>query len=315
MIRTLAVTQDGMLEMDVPFEQLEDERIDWYWVDYEAATQEERLTLDTHFHFHPLAIEDCVHFLQRPKLDHYDETHFFVLHAMNDVTLEANEVDLFLNSRFIVTFHLEPNAEIEEAWSRFTQQPGLRKQGPLHAAYMVMDKLVDQYFPSVHRIEDELNEIEFRSGSKINDIMDQVFKLRSDLLKLRRTIVPMRDLLYRVVNSQRIEGLKSQMVYFQDIYDHLLKLSEMIESNRELTADLRDNYLSISSNRMNHIMKTLTVITVIFMPLTFIAGVYGMNFDWMPELEWSFGYPLIVGLMAALGLGMFTWFKRKGWFE
>jgi magnesium transporter len=123
--------------------------------------------------------------------------------------------------------------------------------------------------------------------------MNQVFDIRSRLLKLRKTIVPMRDFLYRTLNSERIEGLKALHVYFADVYDHLLKLSEMIDSNREMTSDMRDSYISLSSNRMNTIMKTLTVITTIFMPLTFVAGIYEMNFAYMPELTWRWGYFLI----------------------
>jgi magnesium transporter len=122
-------------------------------------------------------------------------------------------------------------------------------------------------------------------------------------------------LLYRMINSDKIPGVKEQNIYYTDIYDHLLKLTEMIESNREMTADLRDSYNSLRSNRMNSIMKTLTVITTIFMPLTFIAGVYGMNFVNMPELHWAGGYYLIIGVMVTLGLGMYLWFRRKGWFD
>jgi magnesium transporter len=122
-------------------------------------------------------------------------------------------------------------------------------------------------------------------------------------------------MLYRVINSDKIPGVQQHIAYYKDIHDHLLKLTDMIESNREMTADLRDSYDSIRSSRMNMIMKTLTVITTIFMPLTFIVGVYGMNFHYMPELGWHWGYFTVLGLMAALGVGMYVWFRRKGWFD
>lgn len=125
----------------------------------------------------------------------------------------------------------------------------------------------------------------------------------------------MRDLLYRTINSERIEGVKNHLFYFTDVCDHLLKLSELIESDREITADIRDSYASFNSNRMNSIMKTLTVITTIFMPLTFVAGIYGMNFDNMPELHWQWGYFIVLGLLFSLGFGMYLWFRRKGWFD
>ncbi len=175
---------------------------------------------------------------------------------------------------------------------------------------------MDKYFPCVFTIEDELAELETRgSRESVEELMKQVFELRGRLLKLRRTIVPMRDLLYRVVNSQHVQSSSEHKVYFGDIYDHLLKLTDMIEADREMTADLRDSYISLNSNRMNSIMKTLTVITTVFMPLTLIAGIYGMNFTNMPELGWKYGYPAVMVLMFALAAGMVLWFQRRGWFK
>jgi magnesium transporter len=132
---------------------------------------------------------------------------------------------------------------------------------------------------------------------------------------LRHTIIPMRDLLYRMLNSHRLETIQGKKEYFADIYDHLLKLSEMIDANREMTADIRDSYISYNSHQTNRVMKVLTVITTIFMPLTFIAGIYGMNFEHMPELNWDYGYFFILSIMLLIGVGMYVWFKRKGWFR
>jgi len=317
MIRILAVTGEGQVLKDIPLERLEEEDIHWYWVDFYAPDEEEALLLETHFHFHPLAIEDCFHLLQRPKLDHYGDVHFFVLHAMNQHTLAADEVDLFLGRRFLVTFHYQISREIDDAWGRIAlADEGSGSKGPIYAAYLIMDKLVDQYFPGVYQIEDQLNEIENNVFEEsIEQLMDDIFEIRSKLLKLRKTIVPMRDLLYRIINTVRIEGIQDYSLYFTDIHDHLLKLSEMIDSNREMTADMRDSYVSLNSNRMNSIMKTLTVITTIFMPLTFIAGIYGMNFSYMPELQWRWGYFAALAAMLGIGVGMYLWFRRKGWFD
>lgn len=316
MLRICAVTHDSDLLTDIGLDRLDDPDIAWYWVDFNQPTEQEAKLLESHFRFHPLAIEDCYHLLQRPKVDHYETVHFFVLHALNPHKLSAQEVDMFLGSRFLVTFHFGQQPELDEAWLRMQEQPSCREKGHLYAAYLVMDKLVDEYFPAVYELEDQLLGIEARSRKRsVQQMMDDIFEIRGRLLKLRRTIVPMRDLLYRVVNSERIEGVKEHLFYFTDVYDHLLKLAEMIESNRDMTADMRDSYISMNSNRMNTIMKTLTVITTIFMPLTFIAGIYGMNFDYMPELKWHGGYFFILGIMLAIGAGMFWWFKRKGWFD
>ncbi|MFC4597526.1 magnesium/cobalt transporter CorA [Cohnella hongkongensis] len=317
MLRIMAATDDGAWLKDISLDGLTAPDVSWFWVDFDCPRPEEIELLDSYFQFHPLAIEDCLHLLQRPKVDHYDETHFFVLHALHPETLKAEEVDVFLGPRGIVTFHLMPSQEIDEAWRRMQDPEFRRGRNHSYVAYLLMDKLVDNYFPTLYKIEDQLNEIEDQGENKVDlqEMTEQIYDIRADLLRIRRTVLPMRDLLYRLLNSDKIPAIKEQHAYFTDIYDHLLKLTEMIESNREMTADLRDSYDSLRSNRMNSIMKTLTVMTTIFMPLTFIAGVYGMNFVNMPELEWEAGYFIVVGVMLALGLGMYTWFKRKGWFD
>ncbi|WP_019533420.1 magnesium/cobalt transporter CorA [Paenibacillus ginsengihumi] len=316
MIRALAVTTAGELLRNVPLERLSEPDIRWYWVDLDRPAEEETALLASHFRFHPLAIEDCLHLSQRAKLDHYGDVHFFVLHAIHPSTLEGLEVDLFVGPDFVVSFHLQQLQEIDDAWDKMTAMDNPPQSGPLTCAHQIMDKLVDQYFPSVYALEDEIGELEHEDGDDDSEnLLTRLFEIRSRLLKLRRIVVPMRDLLYRIVNSQRIAGMEEHAIYFQDIHDHLWKLSDMIEQNRDITADIRDSYMSLNSNRMNRIMKTLTVITTIFMPLTFVAGIYGMNFTHMPELEWRYGYGLVLCLMAAVGLGMFYWFYRKGWFD
>ncbi|WP_241254436.1 magnesium/cobalt transporter CorA [Brevibacillus sp. SYP-B805] len=316
MIHTLAATQEGTLLFDLPIDRLNDPDIAWYWVDFDQPAEQETNLLADFFRFHPLAIEDCLHFLQRPKLDHYDGYTFFVVHALNQMTMEAEEVDLFVGSRFVVSFHKTPSAEIELIRSRIRASENHVPKGPLAIAYTIMDKLVDNYFPTMYKLEDELGEIEENTqGKTIRQLMDQLFRIRGELLHLRRTIVPMRDLLYRIINSESLSQSREQRAYFTDIYDHLLKLTEMLESNREMTADMRDSYLSLNSNRMNSIMMTLTVITTIFMPLTFIAGIYGMNFSYMPELNWRYGYFAVLGVMAVVGFSMYAWFRKKGWFD
>lgn len=319
MIRTLAVTPEGEVQTGLPLLEINADDYLWVWTDFASPDEAEMRLLGSHFHFHPLAIEDCLHVLQRPKLDYYEDLQFFVLHALNGRTLEAEEVDLFLGQRFLVTFHHQPRKEMDEAWEQVQAEIHNRKDwsgGPVAAAYTVMDKLVDNYFPNLYQIEDELADLESKGGSEsVDELMGQVFDVRGRLLKLRRTIVPMRDLMYRIVNSQHVQNNREERVYFGDIYDHLLKLTDMLEADREMTADLRDSYISLNSNRMNAIMKTLTVITTVFMPLTLIAGIYGMNFSTMPELGWKYGYFGVLVLMVLLSVGMIMWFQRRGWFK
>ncbi|TYR81479.1 magnesium/cobalt transporter CorA [Priestia megaterium] len=316
MIRTLALTEDLYIRKDVDLKELSDPLIKWYWVDFDNPTEEEGMMLEKHFHFHPLAIEDCFHLLQRPKLDYYEGYNFFVFHYLNQKTLDSEELDMFIGQNYIVTFHFKDFWGIETVLERLSTDPHLFDKGATYIAYAIIDKVVDDYFPTVYQIEDELNEIENKSEKRsIALLMDDVFQAQSDLLKLRRTIIPMRDLLYRIISSERLNIHKEQKAYFSDVYDHLLKLVDMVESNRDMTSDMRDNYLSLNSNRMNSIMMTLTIISSIFIPLTFIVGVYGMNFEHMPELKWEYGYFLVLGSMAVISGAMILWFKRKGWFN
>lgn len=313
MIRALIVTNELKIIDDVPLNRLSDTDVKWFWVDFDAPTDEEINLLAAHFNFHALAVEDCLHFLQRPKLDYYEGYDFFVLNTLNQDLLTPEEIDVFVGSHFIVTFHFSPSRQIEMVRKRLMENEKTLSRGSIYVFYLIMDKIVDEYFPNIYRLEDALNEIETKKT--IQNLIEDVYGIRSHLLKLRRIIFPMRELMYRILNSERVIIPKEERVYFMDIYDHLLKLSDMIESNREMTADIRDSYISFNSNRMNIIMKTLTVMTSIFIPLTFIASIYGMNFEYMPELTWRGGYFTVLGVMLGVGSGMLIWLWRKGWFK
>ncbi len=313
MIRTLAVTKDSKVIMDVPLSQLSESDVKWYWVDFDTPSEDEALLLGSHFNFHPLAIDDCLHFLQRPKLDYYDGYDFFVLHTLDKTTLSTEEVDVFVGQNFIVTFHLSPSHEIEIARQKLLADKKYIKKGPMLILYLIFDKIVDEFFQIIYKIEDDLTEIENKKSN--NKLIEELYENRKQLLRYRRSIFPIRELIYRILNSERLVIPKEDRMYFMNIYDHLLKLSEMIESNRELTTDIRDSYISLNSNRMNTIMKTLTVMTSIFIPLTFIASIYGMNFEYMPELKWRMGYFGVLGVMFVVGLSMILVLWRKGWFK
>ncbi|MCH6264048.1 magnesium/cobalt transporter CorA [Neobacillus citreus] len=316
MIRTIAIKNNKEIVKDVDIIHLVKGNFKWYWIDFNQPTEEEIEFLRDPLSFHPLAIEDCIHHLQRPKLDYYDNYTFFVTQSLNQETISKEEVDFFLSGNYIVTFHYSPSMEINEVWNRLSQSPNIQKWDPSHVLYNIIDKMVDNYFPPIYKIEDRLSEIDENStGRSMEVLLEDLFDTRHQLLSLRHTITPMRDLIYRMLNSQRMTEMQGKMVYFSDIHDHLLKLTEMIEANRELTTDIRDSYISINSHQTNHVMKVLTVITTIFMPLTFIAGLYGMNFHYMPELNWKYGYFAVLFLMFLVGLWMFLWFKKKGWFK
>jgi magnesium transporter len=316
MIHTLAITKDLQLKKDLPLNELDGANIKWYWVDFDSSDESESALLDTHFHFHHLAIEDCLHFLQRPKLDFYDNYNFFVLHALNNDGLTPSEVDLFVGNNFIVSYHKTHLEEIEEVRLKINTTENSWGDGSIYVFYQILDKLVDHCFPAMYRLEDQIDAIDDNvKGASLRKLLDRTFEVRSDLLRLRRIITQMRDLSYRILSSDHLKDIKEKHIYFSDVYDHLLRLTEMIESSLALTSELRDSYLSVNSHKMNKIMMLLTVVTTIFIPLTFIVGVYGMNFKYMPELDLKYGYFIVLGIMLLIGFFMFTWFKRKGWFD
>ena len=316
MIRTFGFKKDSEAYLNFNLNSLSDHDFQWYWVDFDNPCEPEIELLHKYFKFHPLAIEDCLFSLNKPKLDYYEGYSFFILNALRSDTLGPREISLFVEQNYIISFHSDSLSEIDEAWVRVTGDRGNWEKGPIFVAYQILDKIVDQFFPAVYKVEDKLDGIDSNLDNKsIHKLLDDVFQIRGDLLKLRRIVFSMRDLLYRILNSERLPDFKEHKIYFSDIHDHLLKLSDMIESSREITSDLRDSYLSINSNRMNTNMMVLTVITTIFIPLSFVAGIYGMNFEYMPELNWKYGYFMVLGIMICIGISMFLWFKRKGWFD
>lgn len=311
MIFTYAITQDNQLIKDVKLEELRSDRFKFYWVDFEEPTEEETKLLSEFFHFHPLAIEDCLHFIQRPNMNYYDGVLFFVLHSLSK-TIRCEEIDVFVGENYVVSFHKKKEEAIDVVKQKLSASNKMEMAGPLYILHSIIDELVDCYFPILHQIEDKLNEYEEKEASS-KKIIEEVYEIRRDLIRLRKTIIPMRDLLYRMINSKRIQETKQIHHYFSDIYDHLMKLTDMVASNQDVTSDMRENYMSVQSNRMNSIMMTLTVITTIFMPLTFIVGVYGMNFENIPELHWKYGYFITLGVMAIIVTVMIFWFYKKGW--
>lgn len=316
MLRIFAIDKNFQEKKNLALKDIKKSNLAWYWVDFHKPTENEIKLLSSYFKFHHLAIEDCIHSINKPKLDYYEGYNFFILNALNKKDLTPIEVSMFVGENFIVSYHDVDLLEMDEAFNRVKSTPNHWDKGPAYVSHQILDEIVDQFFPAISDIEDALDKIDNNSENKsIHKLIDEVFAIRSDLLKLRRVIYSMRDLLYRILNSERLNTFSDYRIYFSDVYDHLLKLSEMVEASRDMTSDIRDSYISINSNRMNTNMMMLTVITSIFAPITFIAGVYGMNFKYMPELDWKYGYFAALGVMGIISVFMYLWFKRKGWFD
>jgi len=316
LIRIIAITKKLNVIYDLPITDLLKENILWYWMDFNNPSEQEISLLNTYFHFHGLAIEDCVLSLNSPKLDYYDNYNFFMLNALTENTLDPVEVSLFVGTKYIVSYHSTNSDELDKVFEFSKTDKQNWNKGPSYIAHQILDEIVDSFFPVINKIENKLDEIENNVKRKpIRILMDEIFDMRSDLLKLRRLVNSTRDLLYKILNSEHLIGFHEHKFYFSDIHDHLVKLSSMVDSNREMTSDMRDNYLSVNSTRMNRHMMVLTVISSIFIPLTFIVGVYGMNFNYMPELTFRYGYFITLLIMAIIAIEMFLWFKRRGWFD
>lgn len=318
MIKFTGITNENKIETNTHINDINFAAYKWFWVDFNEPTDEEIKHLSTTFDFHPLAIEDCVQKLQRPKLDYYEDHTFYVINSLRDVErkIVRDELNFFVGENFIVSFHLIPAKEITQVWDRLLAGKDTEKWDTYYVFYQILDEIVDNYFPLIYKIEDELDRMENNTQHKsMNDLMNELFGIRKMLLNLLHTVNPMRDLLYRMLNSHHLNDIRDRREYFSDIYDHLLKLAEMVMSNREVTADIRDSYLSLNSYQTNNVMNILTIVTSIFAPLTLIAGIYGMNFENMPELTWEYGYFLSLGLMGIIGVLMYLWFKSKGWFK
>ncbi len=314
MIRVMAVTKKKEIVQNITLEETKNERVEWYWVDISEPNAEEAASLKDYFQFHPLAIEDCLEHEQRPKIDVYDNYWFLILNKWNKKSYKPEELNIFIGDKFLVSFHQKKIDEVERIWEDF---PRYRQNDhPMNLLHHMIDALVDQFFPPLYEIEDRLPELDgemtYRS---LKVTMNEVYKIRGDLAKLRKAILPMRDLVYKLLYMETYGMGNDTKYYFKDIHDHLVQLAYMIDENYEFTADIRDNYYSLSNDHMNNVMKTLTLVSMFFMPLTFIAGVYGMNFHFMPELSWRFGYLFVWLIMIGITIGMYVYFKKKGWFD
>ena len=299
------------LNEDVPEDRV-------YWFRLEGIADSETLRrLGEAFEIHPLALEDVVNTHQRCKVEDYGDHLFVVIRlpvreANGDMTTE--QVSLFIGEGFVVSIHEGCNA-LEVVRERIMTARGrIREYGADYLAYAILDLVIDNYFPIIEKIGDRLNAIDeqlefgFEPGQRL-----AIRDVRSDLLLLRRTVWPQREAIAVLMRDECRLITDVTRTYLRDCYDHTIQLMDVIETYRELCADLRDFHLADISLRSNEVMKTLTVIATLFMPLSFVAGFYGMNFQHMPELHMPYAYPMTIGLMLTIAGSFLYFFRRKGW--
>jgi magnesium transporter len=271
------------------------------------------------FDLHPMTMEDIVNSTQRPKFEEFPKYLFIVLKMMTyseetgGVAIE--HVSLVLGRRCVISF-LEDEGDVFDAVrSRIRTASGrIRSMQADYLAYSLMDAVVDQYFLTVERIGDRIEEIDEQILSEPRpEHVREIHHLKRDILNLRRAVWPFREEVSALVKSESSLLHAESRVFWRDLYDHAIRIIDMVEIYRDILGGMHDTYLSSISNRMNEIMKMLTIISTIFIPLTFIVGVYGMNFENMPELKWHFGYCGVWAVMLLIAFGLFVYFKRKKW--
>jgi magnesium transporter len=274
---------------------------------------------------HTLALEDVVKEGQRTKLESYDEQYFLVINlpVESEGVLHAEQVSLFLGAHYLLSIHQGDKDIWEPVRQRLRVEPprSIRTAGPDYLLYALLDTVIDHAFPVLETIGNQIESIEeFVFADPTTESLDTIHAIRHKLIYLRRQLWPQREMLNILIRDDGELINARTKVFLRDCYDHTVQIIELIESYREMTASLHDLYLSSLSNRMNQVMKVLTIIATIFIPLTFVAGIYGMNFDtkrspWnMPELGAYYGYPAVWLVMIAVVVAMLIYFKRKRWF-
>lgn len=289
------------------------------WIDMLSRERGEiEPLLEEQFGFHELAAEDSLSDNTLPKHDPFPSYDFFVFRAIN-MNVDKHEVDThkvaaFLGADFLITVYQQSISPTDTVWERLPQDGRLLERGCDFLLYSILDILVDLHFPLIDQLETRVDEIhELIFGRAAPHLIDELLHLKHDLNVLRRHSLPQRDLFNQISRGGSKFIASEHLIYFRDLYDHMFRIGESIDVERDLIAGTMEAYLSIIANRTNDIMKVLTIFSSILLPINFIASIYGMNFERMPELSWRFGYGFAFFLMTMVALIMLAWFQRKGW--
>jgi magnesium transporter len=326
MIRVLYRHRSGTLIDDLPLTQVPAAIKDSQarvWIDLQGATPEEyRLVLDQMFRFHPLAVEDAINEVHIPKVDDYGPYVYVVVHSFRlgdeRMDIDTYELDIFLGANFLVTIHERISESVDLLWKKeYHVERGLAR-GTALLLYELMDRQLDRYIPLLDQFEarvEELGDLIVKSDSPFNEraVLNDILTAKSSALRLRRILLPQREVFVRLARDHYDAIPNDARIYFQDLYDHIVRLADLAESMRDLVNGTMTTHLTLSSNRLNEVMKVLTIISTIFMPLSFVAGIYGMNFHYMPELSWRWGYLMVWLIFIGISAVMLREFRRRRW--
>jgi magnesium transporter len=289
------------------------------WIELEKRDAACDAMLVEDLDLHPLTVEDIWATRSAPKLEEYDTYLYVIVHAVRGMrggALDLVELDIVMGSTFVITH--DPTQVTEEVRAELERSPRLLAKGPAWLAHAVLDHAIDAYMPIIDSLDNEIadleNEVLAKAGTPHGPpILRKILQFKRMLLDLRRASIRQREILLRLARGEFDEIPRELVPFYRDVYDHFLRITDLVESYRDLVTSALDAYLSVQSNRMNDIMKTLTLISTLMLPITFIAGVYGMNFKYMPELDAVWGYPAALGTMGAVVVLCLFWFWRKGW--
>lgn len=329
MIRSRLRTSEGQfrekLSPDEIDAALKDDR-SCLWIDIcyvESQKQEVEAFLKAHFRFHPLALDDALHESHLSRVDDWKEYAYAVVHGLAlevNRTLDPHEMDLFLGPNYLVTLHEEPIAALDKIWEHCGKNVDSKLgRGPGHLLYLLVDALIADYMPVVDGLDEEIDEIEQEIiDSPRRGTVNRIFRLRRTLLRLRRLLGYLRETLNRLARDDFEVIDEAERIYFRDAYDHVVRLFEITEGLRDMAAGAMESFMSVTSNRTNEVMRTLTVVTVLFMPLGTLVGFFGMNFfgdqfNVRNPIHPAWWFVLCMALLLALPPAMLFWIERKGW--
>jgi magnesium transporter len=289
------------------------------WVELQRKDHDCDVLLANVLGLHPLTVEDIWATRSQPKLEDYDDYLYLIIHGVAGThagEIDLIELDIVLGPTYVVTH--DPSGMVEPVRAELARSPRLLQKGAAWLTHALLDVAIDRYLPVVDDLDRQIevleNEVLRKAGTRQGPpILRQILGFKRLLLGLRRMSIHQREMLLRLARGEFEEIPREAMPFYRDIYDHFLRVTDLIENYRDLVTSALEAYLSVQSNRMNEIMKALTLISTVMLPITFIAGLYGMNFKYMPELESPWGYPACLLLMAAIVMVALIWFRQKGW--
>ena len=290
------------------------------WINIDSLHQVEILEkLGECYGFHPLVLEDILNTDQRPKMEDYGEYLYIVLRILNyndkSGEIESEQISLILGPNFIISFQEKEGTFFNPVRERIRNGKGrIRKMGPDYLAYALLDLIVDNYFVIMEKLGEKIEFLEEELVTQPGpETLQTIHHLKREMIFFRKAVWPLREVIGSLERGESPLIKGTSRVYLRDVYDHTIQVIDTIETFRDMVSGMLDIYLSSISNRLNAVMKVLTIIATIFMPLTFIAGIYGMNFKYMPELEWRWGYPVVWFAVVLISVSMLIYFKRKRW--